>query len=168
MIHYTISAVFGPFVALLSILKVYGIVWNRNMVRVFMTHSNDEDAPTTAVYRALESAGFRVWADHMDCTGDYDDCQAQIYDAMEHSDVGLILLSPRSAASKDCCDEWQRIIDQGKPLVVVQLIPVPERDLPPNFPRIEQIDLSRDFTKGTQQLIEKIRSVTASIGAGTA
>jgi hypothetical protein len=128
------------------------------MTCIFISHSNDEDTLANPIFQRLRAAGFDAWTDHTHCTGIAEDCLRQVREAIMRCDVGLLVLTPRSAASSDCCDEWQEILRQGKPLYIAEAIKVPENELPQGFPILERIDLTQDFNRGMQQLIAEIRA----------
>ena len=130
---------------------------------VFVSHSSRDDAMVDRIRVALETAGIDVWVDHV-YIEPRDDWDGAIQESLKKCEDGLFILSRSSAVSAECRSEWRTIIGLGKPLYIALIEDIPAEDFPFRLQTIQYIDLRRDFSKGIERLVERMRAERSGVG----
>jgi hypothetical protein len=133
------------------------------MTTVFIIHAKANDTIATRLHFALSLAGIGNWVDHIHTTAQDVQAATESTDALQHSEIGLLILSEETVLSRKCKHQWESILDQGKRLVVAIAQPFPPDDLPERLwdYAIPYIDLSGDLHEGIGDLIRAIAGETS-------
>lgn len=130
------------------------------MPSVFVSFSFADRLLAEQVVGMLQARGIAAWL----CTEELragDTFDAQIEEAIRTRDHGLLLLSPASAASKECLAEWRYMLSQpGHRLYVAQLLPTPLQAVSYRLRIYQQADLTRNFEAGVEALARAILAGT--------
>jgi hypothetical protein len=127
------------------------------MARVFISHATQDDSVAEKIYESLLESGIRAWLDNVDIDPQTDWLK-QVDTAVKESSHGLFLLSPASLRSPAAIKEFRRLMSEGKPLYVALIADVDEDDLPSALGDIPYFNLTDDFDRGLQRLIDAMQS----------
>jgi tetratricopeptide (TPR) repeat protein len=120
---------------------------------VFVSHASEDDAMVNRLYEPMLAAGLTPWIDHRNGIHYGEEWETRIQEGVNQCHIGLFVLSPRSAKSKWCSVERNRILDDGKPLYVALIETTDSKDFPIRLTAIQYADLRTDFDKTLAELI---------------
>ena len=123
----------------------------------FLSYCRDDLEFARQLADDLRRAGASVWMDKRDIPAGQRWDRA-VQDALQTCPRMLVLLSPESVSSENVMDEVSFALDNKK-----TIIPVVYREcqIPYRLLRLQNIDLTRDYDDGLQQLV---RSLSAAAG----
>lgn len=121
----------------------------------FISHSTSDDILANLISQKLTKLGADNWVDHFRIKPG-DDWDNLINQALKEASAGLLLLSQKSANSRECINEWRYILDLGKPLYVALIDKMTTEDFPYRLRTTQYVDLTEDFDKGLKLLAEAI------------
>lgn len=135
------------------------------MRQIFISHSAQDFDAVERIANALTQAGMTVWLDREDVrTGEA--WQVQIVEAIDHSHVFVLALSPNSAALEDVRVEVDLAQDTGLTTIPFMLepvkIPATIRYQLAGLPIIDAPSLG--FEKALGRLVESVRAVVEGKG----
>jgi hypothetical protein len=125
------------------------------MTLIFISHATKDDPSVDRIYQALAAANLPAWVDHINAISAGDDWHQAIQDGLNACTSGLFVLSPHSAQSEECTNEWRTIQALKKPLHVALIAPVPDELFPYRLRTIQYVDLQA-FDKGLPHLIQAL------------
>ena len=139
------------------------------MTKVFVSYSHTDQPFATRLAAALPSLGIDPWIDKGGIHGGAR-WSSSVQQALDECEALILVLSPDSMASGNVEDEWQYVLDEGKPVVPVLLSPVKVHF---QLSRIQHIDFSKQpfesalvqLADGVRQALETSRSGADSAGA---
>jgi predicted nucleotide-binding protein len=113
---------------------------SRTGQRVFVSYSNSDQEYAAGIFREMATSGMSVWTDNELMVGS--DWATEIEDALEESDVVVILVSPNSVASEWVNFELGFALSAAKKVVPVL---INDAELPGPLRSVSFID-ARDMT----------------------
>lgn len=122
---------------------------------VFISHATKDDPTVDRIHHALEAASIPTWVDHINAISAGDDWHNEIQNGLNGCTAGLFILSPQSAQSEECTNEWRTIQALKKPLYVAMIAPVADDIYPYRLRTIQYVDL-QGFDVGIKQLIHAL------------
>lgn len=121
--------------------------------KIFISYSRTDQDFTQQLADALERGGFEVWIDVEDIQGGTKWSSA-IQSGLDSSDAMLLVISPEAMESLNVEDEWQYIMDRGKPIIPILWRPA---NVHFQLNRLQYIDFhNQTFDKAMTQLIPEI------------
>lgn len=126
------------------------------MQQVFISYSRRDYAFVNHLQTTLKSRGVSTWIDREGISAG-SKWSETIQQALDHSDVMIVVISPESMASENVRDEWQYFHDHNKPIV-----PVLHRPAKIHFQlnRIQYIDFHQQpFSDAVVQLIDELEGL---------
>ena len=132
------------------------------MTTVFISYSHADQPFATRLASALPALGIEPWIDQGGIHGGAR-WSSSIQNALDACDALILVLSPESMASGNVEDEWQYMLDKGKPVVPVLLTPT---DVHFQLGRIQHIDFhGQPFETALPQLVEGVRQAIESVAS---
>lgn len=130
----------------------------RPVPHVFISHAEADREVARRVAEGIQAAGVAVWIDQWGLRAG-DSIASRIEQVLSASDIVLVLLSPRSAASGWLRSELDTALAQELRQRAVTVIPalVETCEIPPQLAGYSYVDLSSDFEAGMHLLIERLR-----------
>ena len=97
------------------------------MVRVFISYAHEDRSVIDPIQSRLDAAGYAVWIDRESITGG-ELWRTRIVEAIENSNVFLLMLSPNSVKSKYVLQELNIADGERKPIlpVVIAKVEIPK------------------------------------------
>ena len=130
------------------------------MTRVFLSYSHADRAFASRLSSALVERGLEVWIDEKGIHGGAR-WSTSVQEGLDRCDALVLVVSPSSMASSNVEDEWQYVLDKGKPVVPVLHEPA---DLHFQLGRIQHIDfVAQDFEPALRQLVASIERATSAV-----
>jgi hypothetical protein len=127
------------------------------MSQIFLSFSQNDQREAAMIREELMKGGFDVWWDSVSSWGD--NWAHNLANALDNSDVMVILVSPDSMASDSVRKEMVHAVTHEKFLGrVFPTIIRPTKELPTFLRAIQSFDLTKSRTKRIQSLIESIRT----------
>src|SRR5687768_5595710 len=120
--------------------------------QIFMSYSRADTDFVVKLISELINQGLNIWLDqHKIGAGQRWDNTIQ--EALQNSDLFIIVLSPNSVASENVLDELSFAIHSG-----IRIIPVLYRDcqIPYRVARIQFVDFRTDYQRGFGHLVSEI------------
>ena len=93
------------------------------MTKVFISYSHTDQPFATRLASALPALGIEPWIDQGGIHGGAR-WSSSVQQALDDCEALILVLSPDSMASGNVEDEWQYVIDEGKPVVPLLFSPV--------------------------------------------
>jgi hypothetical protein len=115
---------------------------------IFMSYSHRDERFAIPLARGLMDKGIRIWIDQKEIIAG-EDWTEQLKIGLSQTEALLIVLSPRSMASKYVMQEVAAAQQAGKPVFPVMYKTV---DLPPNLTNLHFVDFRRDFPTALETL----------------
>ena len=121
--------------------------------QIFMSYSRADTDFVIKLIKDLISQGLNIWLDQRNI-GAGQRWDNTIQEALQSSDLFIIVLSPNSVASENVLDELSFAINSK-----IQIIPVLYRDckIPYRIARIQFVDFRTDYERGFRHLISEIK-----------
>ncbi|MFN2150905.1 MAG: toll/interleukin-1 receptor domain-containing protein [Anaerolineales bacterium] len=88
------------------------------MIRVFISYAHEDSSVIDNIQSHLDAAGYAVWIDRESIAGG-ELWRARIVEAIENSNVFLLILSPNSVKSKHVLQELNIADGESKPILPV-------------------------------------------------
>lgn len=132
------------------------------MGHIFVSYSRHDAHPVDELINALENAGYSVWIDRSNIQAGAQ-WRRQIVDAIDKSDVFVIVLSPNSTKSANVRKELDLAEEASVKIIpiVIQPTSIPS-EMRYQLVGNQHLDFTSDFQSGLSRLIsaiERIRSV---------
>ena len=120
--------------------------------QIFISYARADSEVALKLGKDLRAAGVKIWLDQLDiATGEHwDDA---IDDALKRCGKFLIILSPKSVASKNVKDELSFALQKEK---VIFPVLYKECEIPFRLSRIQYSNLTGDYEGGLKQLIQAL------------
>ena len=120
--------------------------------QIFMSYSRADTDFVIKLINDLIREGLNIWLDQHNI-GAGQRWDNTIQDALQSSDLFIIVLSPNSVASENVLDELSFAIHSG-----IRIIPVLYRDckMPYRIARIQFVDFRTDYERGFRHLVSEI------------
>ena len=135
------------------------------MTKLFISYSHVDRPFATRLAQALGGRGYDVWIDEAGIHGGAR-WSTSVQEGLDTCDALVLVVSPSSMASKHVEDEWQYVLDQGKPVLPVMLEPTKVHF---QLGRIHYVDFAeRDFDHALDQLTKSITRVVGGAAEGEA
>jgi hypothetical protein len=130
------------------------------MIDVFISYAH-EDGPVIDIIRShLTAAGYDVWVDRELIAGG-ESWRTRIVEAIESSDVFLLILSPHSVRSKYVLQELNIADGESKPILPVLIAPVEiPREMKLQLAGLQAIALEVDDPNNIDVLHKSINRLT--------
>ncbi|MBK8026831.1 MAG: TIR domain-containing protein [Chloroflexi bacterium] len=119
--------------------------------QIFISYSRRDSLVTEQIVRILREAGLFIWWDRDITPGT--SWQEAIQEELDFSQAQIVIVSPESMASDYVRSEYQRFIDQGKPIIPVLVADTPE--MPSDLQAYTWVDVRKGITDSA---IEQLRS----------
>lgn len=127
------------------------------MATIFLSYSQQDVDIARKIYDTLTQKGMNVWfAEQKLRTGE--SLQKQIQEALENSQVLLLLLSPASMQSSSVAQEYQYFIRQNK-LLIPTLIAGSPQDIPYRLKTYQFIDIRQPNDEKLGHLISRVQEL---------
>jgi hypothetical protein len=138
------------------------------MANIFISYSRSDKARVDRLIDQLESDGHQVWIDRAGIRGG-EQWRRQIVEAIEKSDLFLLVLSQNSVQSDNVRTEIDLAKDSGKKIapVEIQRIEIPS-SMKYQLVGLQRIDLYTDYSDGFQNLLITLGDQQVSETAGAA
>ena len=134
------------------------------MIRVFISYAHENSLMIDTIQSHLAAAGYAVWIDHELISGG-DAWRTRIVEAIESSDVFLLMLSPHSVKSKYVLQELNIADGESKPILPVLIAPVAiPREMKLQLSGLQAITLDLN---NIDELYKSIDQLTASKSSST-
>ena len=132
------------------------------MIRVFISYAHEDSRGVDIIRSRLAAAGYAVWIDHEWISGG-DAWRTRIVEAIESSDVFLLMLSPHSVKSKYVLQELNIADGEEKPIlpVVIAAVEIP-REMKLQLSGLQAIVLEADVLQNIDVLCKSIDQLAAS------
>ena len=119
---------------------------------IFFSYSRKDSAFVLDLARKLRDAGADVWLDQLDIEAgtNWDD---SVEEALERSEVMLVILSTTSVASQNVRDEYSYAIEENKKIIPVLIEPC---TIPFRLRRLQYADFTSDENTGMATLTETL------------
>jgi len=106
--------------------------------QVFISYSRRDSLFAENLVEYLQSKGYRIWiATNIQPGVDW---ARQIQQALESSEVMILLISPDSLISNFVAFEYEWFLDNGKPILPILIQNIDQGELPPPLMRIQYLD----------------------------
>jgi serine/threonine protein kinase len=118
---------------------------------IFISHSTSDDAFVTKLAREFRTKGYKTFVDHENIkpSQDYD---ATIQNALDNSDVMVLVFSQKSSVSLNVKDEWNYFLEEQK---VICPILLEDCERPFRLRRYQYVDFrTRLFDDAFEHLLE--------------
>lgn len=123
------------------------------MRKVFISYSRKDQDFATRLAKSLLQVGYDVWLDIEDIPAGIKWSTA-IQNALQTSEIMLVILSPDSMASVNVEDEWQYFLDRGKPIIPILWRPC---EIHFQLSRLQYIDFAHhDFANSFNKLLAEL------------
>ncbi|MHB8629955.1 MAG: toll/interleukin-1 receptor domain-containing protein [Aggregatilineales bacterium] len=127
-------------------------------IAVFISHSRSDDHAVNTICEKFTQAGIGdIWVDHRNGLLVGVDWINAIQRALVSCRAFLLILSPRSAISPSCINEWLTALELKKPLYVALIEHIDPKIFPWRLRSIQWANLERSFEKDMNELIAAIQ-----------
>lgn len=128
--------------------------------QVFLSYASGDQAVARRVADALLGAGLTVWFAAWELTPG-ESIASRVAEGMSASDIIIVLLSPRSVASRWVAFELETAIAREIHDRAITVIPavIADCEIPPLLAEKVYLDLRTDLDAGIQQLIRRLAAV---------
>ncbi len=128
--------------------------------RIFLSYSHKDSEFADRLVRVLRELGADVWIDADILPGA--EWSAVIQQEMAERGLMILIVSPRSMASRHVTTEWQYFYDHNKPILPVMLEPV--GDLPYQLHRVQYANFyQRPYIEGLLELHAALRKLGVDV-----
>lgn len=128
--------------------------------QVFVSYARADESVARQVAEALQAAGLGVWIDAWELASG-DSIAQRVQQAVESSDILLVLLSPRSVASRWVQSELNAALSRELRDRAITVIPalIEDCDIPPLLADRVYLDLRGDLPGAVERLVSQIGSL---------
>ena len=123
--------------------------------RVFLSYAQGDNVIARQIVEALKKAGLKVWFDEWALRAG-DSIAQRIDQAVETSDLFIVLLSPRSVKSKWVQKELNAALSRELTLRAVTVILIEDCEIPSLLANRLYLDLRSDLEGGIKRLIQRL------------
>jgi hypothetical protein len=127
----------------------------------FLSYARADMDLVVVLSNELRAAGISLWVDRLDIASG-EEWDVAIDKALRRSSHVIVLLSPRSVASRNVLDEVNFSLENGKAIIPVLLA---ECERPFRLRRLQYIDCASDFNAGAQILKDVLLAARDTIGS---
>lgn len=124
--------------------------------KIFLSYSRKNDEFALKLAKDLRAVGVNIWIDQIDVKvgQNWDDVTE---DALNSSDIMLLILSPESVKSKNVKDEIAFALDED-----ILIVPIPYKacKVPLRIRRVQRSDFSNSYEGGLKDLFNKLNIKT--------
>lgn len=131
------------------------------MIRVFISYAHEDSPLVDIIQSHLDAAGYAVWIDRESISGG-ELWRTRIVEAIENSDVFLLMLSPNSVKSKHVLQELNIADGESKPIlpVLIKATKIP-REMKLQLSGLQAILLEADDSSNIDILCKSIDQLTS-------
>lgn len=126
------------------------------MARIFISYSSKNELDASRLYKTLKAMGFQVWmAKYFLIPGQLWDISVQ--DAMNASDVMLVVMTRAAVASVEVRKEWNYFLENEKPIIPLLFENLNKTERPYRLGGIQYLDFhSQAFEKAMKNLVRTL------------
>lgn len=126
------------------------------MARIFISYSSKNELDASRLYKTLKAMGFQVWmAKYFLIPGQLWDISVQ--DAMNASDVMLVVMTRNAVASVEVRKEWNYFLENEKPIIPLLFENLNKTERPYRLGGIQYLDFhSQAFEKAMKNLVRTL------------
>jgi len=126
------------------------------MARIFISYSSKNELDASRLYKTLKVMGFQVWmAKYFLIPGQLWDISVQ--DAMNTSDVMLVVMTRAAVASVEVRKEWNYFLENEKPIIPLLFENLNKTERPYRLGGIQYLDFhSQAFEKAMKNLVRTL------------
>ena len=118
----------------------------------FVSYARDDGEFVLRLSNGLREAGVSIWMDQLDLKPG-DQWDAAVERALQHYSGLIVVLSPRSATSRNVMDEVSYALEENKTVLPVLM---EQCDIPFRLRRFQRADFTSDFQTGLQMLNDAV------------
>ena len=132
------------------------------MVSIFISYVSVDSQAVDDIKSDLNAVGYTVWADR-DVIAGGEMWRARVVEAIENSDVFLLVLSPNSVTSKQVLQELNIADGEGKPIlpVVIAAVEIP-KEMKLQLSGLQKVSLTTDDLSNMNILYKSINQLVES------
>lgn len=132
------------------------------MIRIFISYAHEDSAVMDKIQSHLDAAGYAVWIDRASIAGG-ELWRVRIVEAIENSDIFLLMLSRNSVRSKHVLQELNIADGESKPIlpVLIETTEIP-REMKLQLSGLQAIMLEADDFSNIDVLYQSINQLAST------